>query len=365
MKTLTELRAECDRLGVRVTPEGRAGKEPYVAALRDYHWLKDHPDEPLPAQIMPMLLGSWEDLDDAEAEAIEQDHHAWIVQPKLDGIRAVLHVEEGGVRITSRCVSETTFRLGEFQGNVPHLGRGFSGLVGTVLDGELVCPVPVIDSGSTITASGLQAAVAILSTTPESAQRVQERNDARLRFYAFDILRSRGRDVTPLPLVERLNFLAHALRDADNPHLEMVPSFMIGKGNVHRGIIEAGGEGSVWKRVDRPYQSDRRVEHWLKRKRGIEAEAFVSGFKTGNNGHASMVGAVEFSIRQADGSSAPVAWVSSWSDQDRRSMTHVDPTGEVTLNPSYLGRLALIEGQDRSAKSRRIRHARLRLWLDS
>jgi hypothetical protein len=139
VKTLTELRAACANLGIEVETEGRASKEPYVVALRDYHWRKDHPDEPLPAQIMPMLLGSWEDLDDAEAEAIEQDHHAWIVQPKMDGARALLHIEGNRVRITSRTVSEVTYRLSEFQDNLPHLTNDISELNGTILDGELAC----------------------------------------------------------------------------------------------------------------------------------------------------------------------------------------------------------------------------------
>ena len=106
VKNLAELQAECARLEIQVETKGRASKEPYIAALRDYHWQKVHPDEPLPVQIMPMLLGSWEDLDDAQAEAIEQDHHAWIIQPKMDGVRALVHIENGHVRITSRTVSE-------------------------------------------------------------------------------------------------------------------------------------------------------------------------------------------------------------------------------------------------------------------
>ncbi|MFN4260915.1 MAG: hypothetical protein ACK4RK_16595 [Gemmataceae bacterium] len=363
MKTLAELQAECTALGIKVEVDGRSSKEPFIAALRAYYWQKDHPGQPLPAQVMPMLLSDWADLTSDQAQEIEQDNHAWIVQPKLDGIRALLHVEKAGIRITSRYVSETTFRPSEFQANLPHLTHGLLGLVGTILDGELVCPVAAIDTGSTTTATALQAAVAILSTTPENARRVQERHGVQLRFHVFDILQSRGKDVTPLALLDRMDLLAQALQDTDNPHLEMVPSFVVGKAAVHRSIIQAGGEGSVWKRVDQPYQPGRRVKHWIKRKTGIEVEVFVSGFKPGNNGHTGMVGAVEFSTRQADGSSVPVAWVSSWTDDERRAMTHIGAAGEITLNPTYLGRKALIEGQDHAAKSRRIRHARIRQWL--
>ena len=91
---------------IEVATKGRPSKEPYIAALRDHHWRRDHPEEPLPPQINPMLLANWTDLDPEEAGPIENDEPGWIVQPKLDGVRALLHVEGGGVRLTSRCVSE-------------------------------------------------------------------------------------------------------------------------------------------------------------------------------------------------------------------------------------------------------------------
>jgi bifunctional non-homologous end joining protein LigD len=364
VKNLAELQAECAALGIVVETTGRESREPYVAALRDYHWRKDHADQPLPVQTMPMLLGSWEDLDESEAREIEGDCHAWIVQPKLDGVRALMHVESDQVRITSRYLSETTFRLSEFQDNLVHLKRGFSGVVGTVLDGELVCPVSAIDTGSTTTASALQAAVAVLSTTPENAVRIQQQHQAQLRLHVFDILRFQGTDVTEFPLVERMNFLNTALRQTDNSHLEMVQSFVVGKASIHRNIIGAGGEGTCWKKLNEPYRPGIRAKHWIKRKPGVKLEGFVSGFKPGNNGHAGVVGAVEFSVHHENGSSVPVAWVSGWSDDERRAMTKIGQAGKVVLNPSFLGRRALIEGQDHSAKARRLRHARILRWLN-
>jgi ATP-dependent DNA ligase len=64
------------------------------------------------------FLHPWGDLDPVEARRIELDEPGWIVQPKLDGVRALLHVEDNKVRITSRYVSEVTYRLGEFQDNL-------------------------------------------------------------------------------------------------------------------------------------------------------------------------------------------------------------------------------------------------------
>ncbi len=363
MKNLANLQAECAALGIQVEAKGRASKEPYIAALRNFHWRKDHPHEPLPAQVMPMLLGSWEDLDEAEAEVIENDHHAWIVQPKMDGVRALLHVEENRVRITSRSVSEVTYRLSKLQDNLPHLCTGLSNLTGTILDGELVCPVSNLDTGSTITGTSLQATMAILATSPENSRRVQEAQDAHVRFHVFDILRYGGQEVTHLSLMERQECLEQAVRQTNNPFIETVPSFVVNKTAIHDRIISTGGEGTVWKKADAPYEPGRRVGHWIKRKRGIEIEAFVTGFKPGTNGHAGLVGAVEFSVQDPNGPPIPIAWITGWSDVERKEMTHINSSGQAVLAPSYLGRKALITGQDLSAKSGRIRHVKIRQWL--
>ncbi len=59
MKTLTRLKSECSARGLTLPEDrGRSSKEPYIAALRDHHWRRDHPVEPIPPQIAPMLLGS-------------------------------------------------------------------------------------------------------------------------------------------------------------------------------------------------------------------------------------------------------------------------------------------------------------------
>jgi ATP-dependent DNA ligase len=365
MKTLAQLKAECTALGLAIPDaRGRQSKEPYLAALREHHWRQDHPGEPLPPQVAPMLLGDWADLDPEEARRIEHGP-GWIVQPKLDGVRALLHTELNGVRVTSRCVSDVTYRLGEFQANLPHLTVGLSALDGTVLDGELVFPGSSLDTGRTIARHPLQAAIALLSTGPDQARRLQARPEHRLRFHAFDILRFRGDDLSRNPLRDRLDALARAITAADNPYLEAVPTFAIGRPAIHNRILDAGGEGTVWKQLDRPYEPGRRVDHWLKRKRATTIEAFVTDYRPGTSGRGNeaLVGALEFSTRQPDESVRPVAWVSAWSDAERRAMTRPDRTEAPRLSPAYLGRRALVVGYDESAKAGRLRHARLGRWL--
>ena len=361
-KTLAELQALCLQHGIVVPPQRRPAKEPYLLALRDHIWAKENPDRPLPEQIEPMLLGDWNDLGEVETEALERDDSGYCVQEKADGVRALLHVTEDGVRITGRAVSEVTFRLGEFAANLPHLAKGFEHLVGTVLDGELVCPKATINTSATVTNHPLQAVVAILATSPENAARIQDEQDCKLRFVAFDLLRLNGNDKTLAPLRERLFFLESAFLTADNPHLDLVETHTQEKALFHELVLAEGKEGTVWKKLDQPYQTGKRVRHWLKRKKGIEVVAEVTGFKSGTagKGNAELIGAVEFSVR--DGHALkPIAWVSNWTDDERRAMTHRE-NDRTTIDPTVIGRRAVIGGHDLAAKSGRIRHAKLIRW---
>lgn len=365
LKALADLQSECARLGITVQSNGRRSKEPWISALREYHWDQEHPGTPLPAQVQPMLLGNWQDLDPAVAEEMESHRNSWIVQPKLDGVRVLFHVEENGVRITGRSFSEVTFRLTEHQDTVSHLTVGLEAIRGTILDGELVCPSDAVDTGSTITTQALQATVAILATSPENAKRIQCDDGIRLRLHVFDILRHSGQDVTSVPLHDRIKLLTHAVGNIENRYIELVPSFEVDKAAVHERIIEQGGEGTVWKNIHQPYEPGRRVKHWIKRKRSLETEAFVSGFKPGTPGHGNshLIGAIEFSVEN-DGETRPIAWISNLTDAERQDMTENADDTQVRLRPEYLGRRAVIVGQDESSKSRRLRHARIKKWMD-
>jgi len=177
----------------------------------------------------------------------------------------------------------------------------------------------------------------------------------------------KGEDTTAWPLHRRLALLAEALTRVENPFLQIVPTHRVGKAAIHQRILCEGGEGTVWKQENGPYEPSHRVKHWIKRKAAVAAEAVVTGWKPGSpeRGHAHCVGALEFSSRQPDGSLQPVAWVSSWSDAERQAMTQFTSEGQLQLSPAYRGRRARIIGHDHSAKAHRFRHARFVQWLDS
>jgi hypothetical protein len=84
-------------------------------------------------------------------------------------------------------------------------------------------------------------------------------------------------------------------------------SEVIAKSAVHQYVIEAeGGAGSVWKKLDRPYEPAKRVRHRLKRKTAVTVEAVVTECKpdTSGKGHGHLVGAVEFSVHLPAGTAS-------------------------------------------------------------
>ncbi|MFO0804698.1 MAG: hypothetical protein U0791_16445 [Gemmataceae bacterium] len=249
-KTLLELQALSTRHGINLPLQRRPSKGPYILALRDHFWSAENPNQPLPEQIEPMLLGAWNDLDGSDAHAIEADDSGWCVQEKFDGIRVLLHITVEGVRLTGRNISEVNFRLSELAANVPHLTNGFEHLAGTILDGELVCPKAYIDTGDTITTHQLQAAVAILATSPEKAIAIQDEQDAHLRFFAFDVLRFCGQDIIGQTLSERLKMLDTAYLMAENAYLRLVETRTEAKSIFHELTLADGKEGTVWKKLD-------------------------------------------------------------------------------------------------------------------
>ena len=75
-KTYAELQALCIQHDHVVPSQRRPAKEPYILALRDHFWASDNPGVPLPA-IEPMLLANWSDLDEEDADRIQQDDSGW------------------------------------------------------------------------------------------------------------------------------------------------------------------------------------------------------------------------------------------------------------------------------------------------
>ena len=92
--------------------------------------------------------------------------------------------------------------------------------------------------------------MAILTTTPENARRIQTQHGAFLELHLFDVLRVKGRDVTHQPLYERLSILDGVVQTLKSQYIKAVPTGIVGKRAIHDRVLQMDGEGTVWKRLD-------------------------------------------------------------------------------------------------------------------
>ncbi len=198
----------------------------------------------------------------------------WIYEPKLDGVRALIYVSGGTVRIYSR-------NRKPLNGAYPELVEALEPAVrgDAVLDGEIVAFDP--DRGVTSFAR-LQ-------------QRMQLRDPIRARrsqvpifLYLFDCLFYEGVDLTTLPLVDR----KAVLRDVvwfDDP-IRFTPHKSSGSAAMLREACDQGAEGILAKRADSRYVSARSTD-WLKLK-CVRQQEFVIGGYTAPQGSRERLGAL-------------------------------------------------------------------------
>jgi bifunctional non-homologous end joining protein LigD len=198
----------------------------------------------------------------------------WVYEPKLDGVRALIYVSGGEVRIYSR-----NRKL--LNDGYPELVEALSSAVkgNGVLDGEIVA----FDSERGITSfSRLQ-------------QRMQLRDPVRARrsqvavyLYLFDCLYYDGVDLTGLPLLDRKAVLSDVVR-YDDP-IRLTPYKTSGGVAMLRAACEHGAEGIIAKRATSRYVSTRSTD-WLKLK-CLRRQEFVIGGYTAPQGSRERLGAL-------------------------------------------------------------------------
>lgn len=179
----------------------------------------------------------------------------WVHEIKFDGYRLQAHVEKGKVRLYTRSGLDWTARF-------PTIVKGLEALAigSAVLDGEAVVE----------TADGVSSFAGLVATLKGEAAEP-------IIFYAFDLLRLDGADVSKLPLAKRKALLkpllgkrrTGAIRYSD--HVE-------GNGQtMQEKACALGVEGIVSKRIDLAYRGGRRGD-WLKIKCANTDELVVGGY---------------------------------------------------------------------------------------
>ncbi len=207
------------------------------------------------------------------------------VEPKIDGLRAQLHLLEGDeVRIFSRNLENTTAMF-------PELAEGLIAQAGgrtVILDGEAVAYDP---------ATGQFHPFQVTGTRKRKYGIEKLRKTLPLKLFAFDILYLDGEDLTDRPYTERRERLEALLGEgreppdretktdwlptewsADPEGQALLPSdwrivdVAADLDAYFYATVGLGQEGIVTKRLDSPYQAGARNYNWIKLKRSYRGE---------------------------------------------------------------------------------------------
>lgn len=264
-------------------------------------------------------------------DAGEED--AWtghVVEPKYDGMRALMHLEDDGktVNIYSRS--------GKLQnGKCPHIERWMVDNLpaGTILDGEFAIvdhwvdvagqQVPIVDFNKTMRVMGSSAAKAIAK---------QKATDEYVSVIAFDIVKFDGIDLAEAPDWERRETLMGAFISDEpvfiTPRFHDTEDFV----EVYDTITDVRGEGVILKNTAAVYEYGKRPRGaWYKVKAASTFDVVVTGFTNANEGvtgkFLGQIGAIEFSAYDPEGNLKYVGRCSGMNDALRRKWTDIRDSG--------------------------------------
>ncbi|XTP33652.1 ATP-dependent DNA ligase [Mycobacterium sp. TJFP1] len=224
------------------------------------HRMKDQ-QRPTAADLAPMLTthGSVQRLTKGQ----------WAFEGKWDGYRLLVEADHGRLALRSRNGRDVTAEYPQLQALAADLADHH-----VILDGE---------------------AVALDESGVPSFREMQNRaRSTRVEFWAFDILFLDGRSLLRAKYTDRRRVL-EAL--ADGGGLIVPP--LIGADTGAEALETArkrGWEGVVAKKRDSTYQPGRRSSSWIKDKLWNTQEVVIGGWRQGEGGRTSGIGALMLGI---------------------------------------------------------------------
>ncbi|KDE98988.1 ATP-dependent DNA ligase [Mycolicibacterium aromaticivorans JS19b1 = JCM 16368] len=223
------------------------------------HRMKEQPTPRL-QDYSPMLatLGSVEKLTAAE----------YAFEGKFDGYRLLVEISDGQLRAQSRSGRDLTADYPQLRSLAKDLADH-----DVILDGEVVA----------LDADGV----------PNFGEMQNRVRATRIEFWAFDILRLDGRSLLKAKYRDRRKILETFAEGTDL----IVPPLLDGDGPEALEFSRSKKwEGVVAKKWDSTYQPGRRSAAWIKDKNWNTQEAVIGGWREGNGGRSSGIGALLLGI---------------------------------------------------------------------
>lgn len=215
---------------------------------------------------------------------------AWVVEEKVDGIRAQLHVGAGPPRLFARGKGDVTRAF-------PEIAAAAGALDGElILDGEIVVVGP---GGRPRPFSALQRRLGRVAPPPTLREALP------VRYLAYDAIVADGRSLLDAPFASRRAELAR-LAQRFAPPLSLHTSRPLSRAAdvdpAYAAAREGGFEGLVLKRADAPYAAGTRGRAWLKVKRALTTlDVVVVAAERGHGKRAGVLSDYTFAVRDAAG----------------------------------------------------------------
>jgi ATP-dependent DNA ligase len=262
----------------------------------------------------------------------------WSMEPKHDGMRAIVHRSDEGVEIYSRSGKP-------YATHVPALVKEFEKLpIGTILDGELavingfhsllhvpvvgvrhaeVYKVPIVDFNKTMRIMGTGFEKAIKRQDPASGDDKDNPFVGEMSFIAFDILQYGYNDITQMGQSFRSVSLSHTVMAVNSPSIIRNPVMPVDI-SIYDELVAAGIEGVILKSNNGQYTEGRNSD-WLKLKSEKTFDVVVMGFTDAKEGKTGKwlgkIGAIEFGAYLPDGTLQYVGRCSGMDDETRDMWT--------------------------------------------
>jgi len=288
----------------------------------------------------------------------------WALEMKWDGVRAIVQVDDGEVRLVSRNGNDVTALYPE----LADIATAVTGATTAVLDGEIVA----LDERGRPSFSRLQQRFNL--TREREIARLAQSTPVHLML--FDVLEADGTSFLRETYDERRARLRQIVDSGRHRRVEIPDAF---EGDVDAAMeasLRWGLEGVMAKRRDSTYTPGRRSRAWIKLKHLLTQEAVVIGWRPGQGTRDGAVGSLLLAVPDDDGELRYAGRVGSgfteretrdWVEELRGISRRTPPADDVPrldardahwVSPVRVAEVALSEW----TTDRRMRHPRWRGW---
>ena len=247
---------------------------------RENEWIIERVDAPqvdwLRDPVEPML---------ADSRSAPPESDDYLFEVKWDGIRAMIALDDGAIRILSRNQHDITAKFPELL-KPEEAFRATAGL----FDAEIVC----------VDAEGKPVFKNVIHRLQQSTEGGVDRAKAKFPAlcYMFDCLYLDGRPIVGEPLLRRRAWLADAVRKGTPYRVSEVVSEGMDLFNAAKSL---NIEGIMAKEKNSLYQPGKRTPQWLKIKTRQTIDCVIIGYTQGKGDRESTFGALQIAEEKPEG----------------------------------------------------------------